>query len=56
MGASDPGEEIVRGASRQQSLFLRHGFVHEDMHSHKVDAERAFGGVCFGQGRFGQIR
>jgi len=36
MGASDPGEEIERGASRQQSLFLRHGFIHENMHSHKV--------------------
>jgi len=56
MGASDPGEEIERGASRQQSLFLRHGFIQENMHGHKVDAERAFGGICLGQGRFDEIR
>jgi hypothetical protein len=26
------------------------------MHGHKVDADRALGGVCLGQGRFEEIR
>jgi len=49
-------EKIERGASSQQSLFLRRGFIQENVHGHKVDAWRALGGVCFRQGRFDEIR